>query len=71
MKNLIKEIIIFALVAISSIFILGYSMHMFVGGLVEKNTEILIIIIACFIGAIAISFLAWDIVRNRRRRNIR
>lgn len=62
-----KEIAIFTLVSLSSIFILGYSVHMFVGGLVSKNTEIFIITIACIIGLLIISYMAWDIVKMRTR----
>ncbi len=63
----IKEIAIFALVSLSSIFILGYSVHMFIGGLVSKNTEIFIITIACIIGLLIISYMAWDIFKMRTR----
>ncbi|NOX43597.1 MAG: hypothetical protein GXP19_07685 [Gammaproteobacteria bacterium] len=63
----IKEIVIFTLVSLSSIFILGYSIHMFVGGLVSENTEIFIITIACIIGLLIISYMAWDIIKMRIR----
>ena len=66
MAKHIKEIIIFALVAVSSLFILGYSVHMFIGGLVSENTEVMVITIACLIGAIIISFMAWDVIKRRR-----
>lgn len=63
-----KEIIILSLVAISSIFILGYSLHMLIGGLVSPATEQLIITVACIVGAIIVAFMGWDIVRQRRSR---
>jgi hypothetical protein len=63
-----KEIILLALVAISSIFILGYSLHMLIGGLVSPGTEQWIITVACVVGAIIVAFMGWDIVRQRRMR---
>lgn len=63
-----KEIIILALVAVSSIFILGYSLHMLIGGLVSPDTEQLIITAACVAGTIIVAIMGWDIVRQRRSR---
>jgi len=63
-----KEIIILASVAVSSIFILGYSIHMLIGGLVSKMTEQWIIAGACLIGVAILVFMGWDIVRRRRQR---
>ena len=63
-----KEIILLSLVAISSIFLLGYSLHMLIGGLVPAETERWIITAACVVGAIIVAFMGWDIVRQRRMR---
>jgi hypothetical protein len=63
-----KEIIILTLVAISSIFILGYSLHMLIGGLVSPATEQWVITVACIAGTIIVVFMGWDIVRQRRMR---
>jgi len=68
MGNHIKEIIIFSLVSISSIFILGYSVHMFVGGLVSEKTEIIIITAACIIGTLVVAYMAWDVVNTRKKK---
>lgn len=62
-----KEVILYAIAAISSVFLLGYTVHMFVGGLVKPETEIRLIIIACVVGILAISIMAWDVVRRRRK----
>lgn len=62
-----KETLILIIIAGSSIFILGYSIHMLIGGLVEANTERMIIIGACSIGAVIIAFMGWDIIRARRQ----
>jgi len=63
-----KEVAILTLVAFSAVFLLGYSIHMLIGGLVAERTESWIIGIACAIGVAIISFMAWDILRQRRAR---
>ena len=63
-----KEIILYTLVGLTSLFILGYSVHMLIGGLVSPATERLIIIIACLIGVAAIALMAWDVGRLRKKR---
>jgi multisubunit Na+/H+ antiporter MnhB subunit len=63
-----KEVVILIIVAISSLFILGYSIHMFIGGLVSPQTEKTAIITAVIIGAIVLAFLGLDIIRQRRKR---
>ena len=63
-----KEIIILLIVGFSSLFILGYSVHMFIGGLVAPETEKWAIIITCSIGIVVLGFLGFDIVKQRRRR---
>ncbi|MGD8592185.1 MAG: hypothetical protein PVF82_05095 [Gammaproteobacteria bacterium] len=64
----LKEIAILIIVSVSSLVILGYSIHMFVGGLVNESTERWAIGIACTIGLIIIGFLIADILRQRRQR---
>ena len=64
----LKEIAILIIVSVSSLVILGYSIHMFVGGLVNESTERWAIGIACTIGLIIICFLIADILRQRRQR---
>lgn len=66
-----REIAIYTVAAIGSLFILGYSVHMFVGGLVTKQTEMALIIAACTLGVIAIAVMAWDVIQRRRRNNLR
>ena len=63
-----KEIFILLFVAISSLFILGYSVHMLIGGLVSPETEKLSITIACSIGAVILLLLGLDIIKQRRKR---
>ena len=61
-----KEIILYTIAAISSVVVLGYTVHMFVGGLVKHETEIRLIAIACVVGTIVIATLAWDVIRRRK-----
>lgn len=63
-----KEVVILCLVALSAVFLLGYSVHMLIGGLVTKNTESWIIGIACSVGITIITFMGWDILKQRRNR---
>lgn len=62
-----KEITLLLVAATSSIFILGYSIHMLIGGLVDAETERWIIAIGCMLGTVAVGLMGWDIVRKRRR----
>ncbi len=61
-----KEVIFYLLIAIASLFVLGYSVHMFVGGLVSENTEWWLIFGACLIGVVVMAIMAWDVLRRRR-----
>ncbi|MFN2126234.1 MAG: hypothetical protein ACK2TU_00090 [Anaerolineales bacterium] len=63
-----KEIIALVLIALSSVFILGYSIHMLIGGLVSKSTETWTIAGACSVGVIILIFMGLDIVKQRRSR---
>jgi len=63
-----KEIILLSSVAVSSVFILGYSIHMLIGGLVSPATEQWIITGGCLAGIAALAFMGWDIIRQRRQR---
>lgn len=64
----VKEIVILIIVSFSSLFILGYSVHMFLGGLVSESTEKWAIIGVCSVGAIIIALLITDIFKQRRQR---
>ena len=64
----VKEVIIMLVVAVSSLFILGYTVHMFIGGLVSESTETWITIAVCSIGAIVLAFLGFDIAKQRSKR---
>lgn len=61
-----KEIILYSIAAVSSLVVLGYSIHMFVGGLVSPVTERYLIAGACAIGLVIIALMYWDVARRRR-----
>ncbi len=61
-----KETILYIIAAISSVVVLGYTVHMFVGGLVNPETETRLIIIACVVGTLIVSLMAWDVIRRRK-----
>ncbi len=62
-----KEIIIYAIAAVASLFIFGYSIHMFIGGLVSEETEIALITLTCLLAAGVIAFMVRDVINRRRQ----
>ena len=62
-----KEAIIYLIVAISSLILMAYTVHMFVGGLVEEETQDMITIIVLGVSASVMAVLGWDIIRRRTR----
>jgi len=62
-----REIILYAIAAISSVVVLGYTVHMFIGGLVKPETESRVITIACIVGALMINLIAWNVIRRQRK----
>jgi hypothetical protein len=61
-----KEILIAVFVALISIFMTGYSVHMIIGGLVSKSTEHLVIAVAIFLLAILLAFMAKDLGKRKK-----
>jgi hypothetical protein len=61
-----KEILIYAVVAASSLFLMTFVAHMLVGGLVSPETEQWVTIGLCSLVACAIAAMAWDVVRRRK-----
>lgn len=62
-----KEILIYVVVAASSLFVLGYSIHMFLGGVVSQETEGNVIMIACALGLAAMAYMVRDVLQRRRK----
>jgi len=63
-----KEIIIYGIAAIAAVTVFGYTVHMFIGGLVSPETEKTAIIIACILASITIGLMAWDISKRRQQK---
>ncbi|MDX8408096.1 MAG: hypothetical protein R8L58_06915 [Mariprofundaceae bacterium] len=63
-----KEILIYGSSGLASLFIFGYTVHMFVGGLVSEQTEIVLIALVVLICAAALGFIVWDTMRKRQHR---
>jgi len=61
-----KEVVFYLIAAAISLVVLGYTVHMFVGGLVSPTAERWLIAAACLAGLAVVSFMAWDVVRRRR-----
>lgn len=61
-----KEIIIYSISGLSSLVIVGYVVHMFIGGLVSERTEILAIVAIVVASALAMAYMAWDVIKRRR-----
>ena len=61
-----KELFVFGVSGLAALFIFGYSVHMFVGGLVSENTELLLIIGVVTVSAGVIGYFIWDTLRHRR-----
>ncbi|HWQ95209.1 MAG TPA: hypothetical protein VN418_06905 [Gammaproteobacteria bacterium] len=60
-----KEIIVYLIAAVAGLTILGYSVHMLIGGLVSRTTEYTVIALAVLVGVAVLGFLAWDVIRRR------
>jgi len=61
------EIVLYSIAGISSLFVLGYSIHMFIGGLVSAETERYAIGTALVIGTGTIAYMAQDVLKHRRK----
>jgi hypothetical protein len=62
---MIVEILVYLVAGISSLFIMGYTVHMLIGGLVSPETENQLIVLACLIVAGVIAYMAWDVIQRR------
>ena len=62
---MIVEILIYLVAAIGALFISGYAVHMFVGGLVSPEAENQLIVLVCLIVAGIIAYMAWDVIQRR------
>jgi len=61
-----KELLVYGVSTIASLFIFGYCVHIFVGGLVSEQTEQILIAVVVLIGAATIGYFVWDTMRRSR-----
>jgi len=61
-----REIIVYSMLSTTSLIMLGYTVHMFIGGLVSERTEHIVMAVVVGIGATGIGLLARDVVKRRR-----
>ena len=61
-----KELALYLLVAISTTILMAYSVHMVLGGLVEKSTEHSVMAIVVALTVTVIGFMFWDVIKRRR-----
>lgn len=60
------EILIYAVIGLSALFISAYSVHMMIGGLVSEEVEYRWMGVICGLVIIVIGAMAWDVIRRRR-----
>ncbi|HEY5993247.1 MAG TPA: hypothetical protein VIU46_01475 [Gallionellaceae bacterium] len=66
MNQLIKELPVYLVVAISSLFIMCFFVHAMVGGLVSQETEYMLYVVICAIDLIVMGFMARDVIKRRK-----
>lgn len=64
---MIKEILVYGIVACCSLFLMTQVVPMMVGGLVSEETQAWLTIGLCSLVGCLIAAMAWDVVRRRRR----
>jgi len=62
-----KEAIIYSISGCSSLLILAYTVHMFIGGMVSEQTEYMVMAIVVLIAASVMLWMLMDVLRRRRQ----
>jgi len=60
------ELLIYGVSGIASLFIFGYCVHIFVGGMVSEQTELFLIIAVVLTSAATMAWFAWDTIKRMR-----
>lgn len=63
-----REIAVYLLVAASSVLLISFVVHMFIGGVVDEQTETDITLAVMAVWTLGLVGLGFDIRRKRRRR---
>jgi len=61
-----KELLVYGVSGIASLFIFGYCVHIFVGGMVSEQTELVLIVAVVLISAATMGWFAWDTIKRTR-----
>ncbi|RMH50716.1 MAG: hypothetical protein D6682_06360 [Zetaproteobacteria bacterium] len=62
-----REILVYAISGLGALFIFGYSVHIFIGGMVSEESEIAAIAVVELLALAAIGWMVRDVVRRRGR----
>ncbi|MDQ6964480.1 MAG: hypothetical protein Q9M13_06130 [Mariprofundales bacterium] len=62
-----KELAIYAISGVASLFILGYSVHILVGGLVSEQTEMVAIGLVVLADIAVMGWMVRDVIRQREQ----
>ncbi len=60
-----REALVYLAIAISSLVMMGYAIHMLVGGLVSIEIEYLLITVACVIMSGVMGYMVRDVIQRR------
>jgi hypothetical protein len=66
-----KELFVYGLVAASSLSMLTYTVHMFLGGVVSEETETKAMMGVAAVAMVVMGIMAWDVRRRRQARRQR
>ena len=60
-----REALVYLAIAISSLVMMGYAIHMLVGGLVSIEIEYLLITVACVIMSGVMGYMVREVIQRR------
>ncbi len=66
MLRIMKEALVYIVSGCSSLLILAFTVHMFIGGMVSERTEWIVTIVVVLIGAGVMAWMVMDVLRRRR-----
>jgi hypothetical protein len=66
MNPLLKELPVYLVVAVSSLFVMCFFVHAMVGGMVSEKTEYTLYVVVCVIDLAVMGFMARDVIKRRK-----
>jgi len=61
-----KEIVIYSISGLASLFVLGYSVHIMIGGVVGEQTEMVAIVLVVLTAMGVMGWMVRDVIRQRQ-----